>query len=164
MLAGFGIWYLKNSSATNFVSGVVANPADVLKNDNGRTNVLLLGMGGEGHSGGDLTDSILLASFNLSEGTVKLTSVPRDIWVADEQAKINSLYHYGNEAEEGTGLAKAKHAIGTFFGIPIHYALALDFQGFVKAIDAIGGIDVEVSRTFDDYNTRFPAKNSRARK
>lgn len=160
ILAGFGIWYVQNISAGSFVTGVVSNPADVLKNDSGRTNVLLLGMGGEGHSGGDLTDSILLASFNLTQGTVKMTSVPRDIWVASEQAKINSLYHYGNEAVVGTGLAKAKQAIGDLFGIPIHYAVALDFQGFVKAIDAIGGIEVEVERTFDDYKYPIPGKET----
>lgn len=160
MFAGFGIWYIVNISAGNFVTGVVMSPVDVLKNEGSRTNVLLLGMGGEGHSGGDLTDSILLASFNLREGTVKMTSVPRDIWVAAEQTKINSLYHYGNEAEAGTGLAKAKLAISTLFGIRVHYAVALDFQGFVKAIDAIGGIDVEVDRTFDDYKYPVPGKET----
>ena len=42
MLAGFGIWYLKNSSATNFVSEWSPTQPTFSKNDNGRTNVLLL--------------------------------------------------------------------------------------------------------------------------
>jgi LCP family protein required for cell wall assembly len=160
VVAGFGIWYVKNISIGSFVTGVVSKPGDVLKNTDGRTNVLLLGMGGVGHSGGDLTDSMLLASFNLSQGTVKMTSIPRDIWVASELAKINSLYHYGSISIPGGGLKKAKEAIGNLFGVPIHYAVALNFQGFVKAIDAIGGIDVEVDHSFDDYKYPIPGKET----
>lgn len=160
IVSSLGIWYIQNIYDHSLVSGVVANPSSILQNESGRTNVLLLGMGGDGHSGGDLTDSILFVSFNLAKSTAVMTAVPRDVWVAKERAKINSLYHYGNEAMPGGGLKKAKEAIGDLFGVPIHYAVALDFQGFVKAIDALGGIDVKIERSFDDYKYPIPGKET----
>jgi LCP family protein required for cell wall assembly len=160
ILAVVGFWYAKNKQAQNIVSGVVSSPVDILKNSDGVTNVLLLGIGGEGHEGGDLTDSILLASFNLKTNKVTLIAIPRDVWVASMKAKINTAYHYGNERREGGGRDLAKSAVAETLGIPVHYALVLDFHGFVKAIDAVGGIDVEVENTFDDYKYPIPGKET----
>lgn len=153
---GLGIWYARSQNARNVVSGVVSSPADVLQSDAGRTNVLLLGVGGEGHKGGDLTDSMLFISLGLEGQTAKIIPIPRDIWVDSLAAKINTAYHYGNERGEGEGRNLAKQAVAEILGVPVHYALVLDFQGFVKAIDAVGGIDVEVERTFDDYKYPIP--------
>lgn len=160
LLVTFGFWYYKNKQAQNIVSGVVSSPVDILKNSDGITNVLLLGIGGEGHEGGDLTDSILLASFNLKTNKVSLIPIPRDVWVPSMKAKINTAYHYGNERRDGGGRDLAKSAVAETLGIPVHYALVLDFQGFVKAIDAVGGIDVEVENTFDDYKYPIPGKET----
>jgi len=151
LVFSLGFWYFKNKQAQNIVSGVVSSPIDILKNSDGVTNVLLLGIGGEGHEGGDLTDSILLASFNLKNNKVFLIPIPRDVWIVSMKAKINTAYHYGNERRAGGGRDLAKSAVAETLGIPIHYALVLDFQGFVKAIDAVGGVDVDVQNAFDDY-------------
>jgi len=148
-ILGLGIWYAKNRQAQNIVSGVVSSPIDVLKNTIGVTNVLLLGIGGEGHEGSDLTDTMLLVSFNLMSNKLSLISLPRDIWLPSLKAKINTAYHYG-------GLDLAKSSVSEIIGIPVHYAVTIDFQGFVRAIDAVGGIDVEVDRTFDDYEYPIP--------
>lgn len=146
-------WYAKNNSAQKIVSGVVADPISVLANEGGVTNVLLLGMGGEGHAGGDLTDSILLASLSLKSGSAKMLAIPRDIWVPSMQAKINTAYHYG-----GTDLAKT--AVAEILGVPVHYVFILDFAGFTRAIDAVGGIDVMVENTFDDFKYPIPGKEN----
>ena len=47
----------------------------------GKINILLTGMGGEQHDGGDLTDTIILASLNNESKTVSLLSIPRDLYV-----------------------------------------------------------------------------------
>src|SRR5437867_4048578 len=60
-----------------------------LKSDRGRTNVLLLGIGGDGHDGPDLTDTIILASIDKKDGDVIIVSIPRDLWVPDGKYKIN---------------------------------------------------------------------------
>lgn len=160
LFAAFGFWYFKNKQAQNIVSGVVSSPLDILKNSDGITNVLLLGIGGEGHEGGDLTDSILLASFNLKNNKATLIPIPRDVWIPSMKAKINTAYHYGNERRVGGGRDLAKSAVAETLGIPVHYSLVLDFQGFVKAIDAVGGVDVEVENAFDDYKYPIPGKEN----
>ena len=159
-LLGLGIWYARSQRAQSMVSGVVSSPADVLENQSGRTNILLLGVGGEGHSGGDLTDSMLFVSLGLSGQPAKMIPIPRDIWVDSLAAKINTAYHYGNEKGEGEGRSMVKQAVTETLGVPVHYVLVLDFQGFVKAIDAVGGIDVAVERTFDDYKYPIPGKET----
>jgi LCP family protein required for cell wall assembly len=153
-------WYYHNQTAKNIVSGVVSDPISNLMSDSGRTNIALLGIGGQGHEGGDLTDSILFVSFKLSDGTADMIAIPRDVWIPSMKAKINTAYHYGNERREGGGTDLVKSAISETLGVPIHYAVTLDFQGFIKAIDAVGGVDVEVKNSFDDYKYPIPGKET----
>lgn len=152
LILGLGIWYLQNIGGQDLVTGVVSAPKDVLASQGGRTNIVLLGIGGDGHEGGDLTDSILVISFDLSKNTAAMIPVPRDIWVPELKAKINTAYQ--------GGLGSAKAIISSTLGMPIQYAVTLDFQGFVKAIDAVGGVDVEVANTFDDYEYPISGKET----
>jgi len=155
-----GSWYFNNQTAKNIVTGVIQDPRSSLQSTSGQTNILLLGMGGVGHEAGDLTDSILFISLNLNNSTASVIPIPRDIWIASMEAKINTAYHYGNERRSGGGLALAKSAVAETLGVPVHYAVALDFGGFVKAIDSVGGIDVIIDRTFDDYKYPIPGKET----
>ena len=151
IILGLGIWYAQNAEAQSIVKGVISDPSVTLKSNSGRTNLLLLGIGGAGHEGSSLTDSMLLVSFDLSHNTAKIISIPRDIWIPALKTKINAAYSNSNEQSAGSGLAKIKSVVADFLGVPVDYALTLDFQGFVKAIDAVGGVDVQVQNTFDDY-------------
>lgn len=121
-----------------------------LENTDGRTNVLLLGIGGEGHEGPYLTDSIMVASANLETGEVVLLSLPRDIWVSGARSKINAVYAFARQKDVKNGLPAARSAVEEILGIPIHYAVRIDFDGFRRAIDLLGGVDVEVVRAFTD--------------
>ena len=61
----------------------------------GRINILLLGRGGAGHDGPDLTDTLLLASVDPINKTAALASVPRDMWVttsSNGSSKINAVF------------------------------------------------------------------------
>ncbi len=153
---GLGIWFFRE---TNIVAQVVIDAAP-LTQDNGMTNVAVLGVGGEGHEGGDLTDTILLVSLRHSDHSIKLISVPRDIWVASQKIKINAAYHYGNEKGSGQGLVSARAAISETLGIPVQYAALIDFSGFIKLIDIVGGVDINVKNTFDDYKYPIPGKET----
>ncbi|KKR74707.1 MAG: Cell envelope-related transcriptional attenuator, partial [Candidatus Curtissbacteria bacterium GW2011_GWD1_40_8] len=124
-----------------------------LKSDNGRTNILLLGIGGQGHEGPDLSDTMILASVDKEGKDVVLVSIPRDLWAPGVSAKINAVYAYGQEKDE-SGLSQVKKASVELFGLPIHYAFRIDFDGFIKAIDLVNGLDVEVENTFVD--SRYP--------
>lgn len=151
-------FYFRSHRSQEFVPGLVSNPLDNLASTAGRTNLVFLGFGGEGHQAADLTDSMIFVSLSHLDSSITLLSIPRDIWVDTMVAKINTAYYYGNERREGGGLDLAKSAVSEITGQPVHYALALDFQGFVEAIDAIGGIDLEIKNSFDDYQYPIPGK------
>lgn len=124
-----------------------------LKSDRARTNVLLLGIGGAGHEGPNLSDTMILASIDREGKDVVLISIPRDLWAADLSAKINSAYAYG-EDKNGQGLELASETVSKTLGLPIHYAVRLDFNGFIEAVNLVGGLDIDVENTFTD--TKYP--------
>jgi LCP family protein required for cell wall assembly len=125
-----------------------------LKATDDRTNVLLLGIGGRTHDGSDLTDTMIVLSLNNKSRSAALISIPRDIWSDTLKDKVNTAYHYGEEKKKGGGMILAKAIAEDIIGIPIHYAVLIDFTGFKNLINLIGGIDVNVSRTFTD--TQYP--------
>lgn len=120
-----------------------------LAQDHNRTNVLLLGTGGPGHDGPDLSDTMILASIDENGKDVALVSIPRDLWAPPVTAKINVAYAHGQE-KEGKGLDRARETVSSLLGIPVHYAVRVDFDGFIKAVDLVGGLDIEVENSFID--------------
>ncbi|MDA1060300.1 MAG: LCP family protein [bacterium] len=121
------------------------------------TNFLVLGTGGKNHEGGDLTDTIIVASLDDENKLLTLVSIPRDMYVKDEiigNSRINEVYYnaknyYGSNTE---GLNDMKDKVENMMGIPIHYWVKLDFDGFKELIDALGGIDVYVEKSiYDPY-------------
>ncbi len=144
----------------------------------GRVNILLLGKGGAGHDGPDLTDTILIASIDPIAKEIALLSLPRDLWVKSPvggQSKINAVYanaKYGvlnnysikqqnadvkAEAEKA-GIKAIEKTVTTVLGIPIQYFGMVDFQGFAAAINAVGGIDINVKT--EVYDTFIKADNN----
>ncbi len=122
-----------------------------------RINILILGIGGEGHDGPQLTDTVILASMKPSTGKVALLSVPRDLLVNTVDfgaVKLNAVNAYAEAKEKGSGPAASAAALSAALGQPINYWARIDFNGFEKVIDTIGGVDVTVDRGFTD-NT-FP--------
>ena len=129
-----------------------------LKKSNNRINILLLGIGGGRHQGPNLSDTIIFASIDKEKKKVTLVSIPRDFWVPELAAKINTAYAFGQKQGKGGGLALAKTTIEKIIGQPIDYGIRLDFAGFVKAVDIVGGIDVEVEQILDDLEYPIPGK------
>lgn len=146
--AGFRIWKYISIGAHVIIP---TNEIKLKQTEEKNVNILLLGVGGGTHEGPELTDTIIFASLNPKAKKVLLASVPRDLWVPDISAKINAAYVYGEEKGKGKGLLAAKEMTGKVLGEQIDYAVKIDFDGFVKAVDMIGGLDVNVENTFDDY-------------
>jgi LCP family protein required for cell wall assembly len=142
-LGGYGVTP-ENVFRLMFSGGVALDEKD------GRTNILLLGTGGDGHEGGDLTDSMIILSLQTSDKTMALVSVPRDIWSDTLKDKVNTAYHYGEVKQHGGGLMLVKVISEEITGIPIHYSLIFDFSVFSDAVDLVGGIDVDVPVGFTD--------------
>jgi LCP family protein required for cell wall assembly len=94
------------------------------------------------------TDSIILAFVNWSEGSMALLSVPRDLWVYiphGTMGRINTVDAIGELSDyEGGGPALLDRVVRINLGIPVDHYVRLDFAAFERAIDAVGGITVEV--------------------
>ncbi|MDO8435088.1 MAG: LCP family protein, partial [bacterium] len=125
------------------------------------TNVLLLGMGGPGHDGPYLTDTIILARLDLKLKRIALFSIPRDLLVnipGHGWWRINNANAFGEEKTAGAGPDLLKQTIEQTLDIPVHYYVRIDFKGFEKVIDSLGGVSVDVDTAFTD--TQYPADNS----
>ena len=132
-----------------------------LPNHAGRTNFLLLGVAGGDHEGKDLTDTVIFASIDANTGDTALISIPRDLWVPSIRAKINTAYHYGEERQPGVGgFLLAKSSLTEAIGQPVDFVVLIDFSGFAKAIDAIGGLDIQVDNSFTDPKFPIPGKET----
>jgi len=120
----------------------------------GRINILLLGVGGKDHPGGTLADTIQLVSINPATKQVALLSIPRDLRVTIPGAgtnKINYAHAYGElNPKTGGGPAVTKQVVSQVLDQPIHYYLRMDFDGFEKLVDALGGVDITVEKAIND--------------
>jgi LCP family protein required for cell wall assembly len=147
--------WLSEKKFFNTLKHLVPSGDKTLEGENDdRINILLLGMGGEGHDGAYLTDTIILASLKPSTREVSLVSIPRDLTVPIEGSgwrKINSINALAEANNEDGGKATIE-TLSAIFQIPIQYYIRVDFQGFVNVIDEIGGIEINVENTFDDYS------------
>ncbi len=127
-----------------------------------RINVLLLGMGGPGHDGPYLTDTIIIASIQPSTHQVALISIPRDLGVNIKGKgiyKINSASAFGESEKTGWGGAYATEVIADTFDIDIPYYLRLDFTAFEEIIDEVGGVRIDVPTSFTDYQYPGPRES-----
>lgn len=134
--------------------GFFGTPKENLDSTGGLTNFLILGIRGEGSDSPDLSDTIIVASYNHETKNTTLVGVPRDLWVPSLKAKINTAYYYGEQASPGAGIKFAQAAILEDLGLPIHYTAVVNFTIFKQAIDLVGGIDIDVDPGFTD--TEFP--------
>ncbi|EKE14661.1 MAG: cell envelope-related transcriptional attenuator [uncultured bacterium] len=130
------------------------------KQTEGLVNFLLLGVAGANNEGANLTDSIMVASFDLKNNSLYLVSVPRDIWSKNLQDKVNSAYYYGEKRKKGDGFILSKTEIGDIVGLPIHYAILINFDQFSKLIDFLDGIEVIVENSFDDFKYPIAGKEN----
>jgi LCP family protein required for cell wall assembly len=137
------------------VLGNEASADNKVASEDGRVNIMLFGVGGPGHNGSELTDTIILASLDIKNDKVALLSIPRDMAYPLENArfqKINAVNAYAELEHPGQGAEIASQAIGKLFGVRIDHVIKINFQGFEKFIDALDGIDVTVEREFTDYS------------
>ncbi len=147
------------SDIRKLVLGDTAN-ANPDKSPDGRLNIMLFGIGGAGHDGSQLTDTIILASIDTTAKRVGLLSIPRDTAYplgGTRFQKINAVNAYAESSHPNEGAIVAAQDIGKLLGVRIDHVIKIDFQGFEKFINALGGIDIEVERDFVD--PKYPTIN-----
>ncbi|HLC49662.1 MAG TPA: LCP family protein [Candidatus Andersenbacteria bacterium] len=118
-------------------------------------NILLMAVGGEGHSGENLADTIMVASIQPSTNKVALLSIPRDLYVQvpGEQfySKLNAIHAYGEARKKNNGPELMEEKVKEITGLELHYFARVDFTAFKKIVDAIGGVNVHIENGFTDY-------------
>lgn len=154
-LAGRGFNWLSNFSVVSQISTLATGSEQKLKGEErGRINLLMTGVGGANHDGGQLADTIMLLSMDPVNKKVGMVSVPRDLTVPIEGygwRKINSVNAFAEKESKGSGGLAFAQSFSQTFNQPIDYYVRVDFSGFSQFIDDIGGIDVNVEKQLDDY-------------
>ncbi len=136
------------------------NRATLMGEKDDRINILLLGMGGLGHEGPYLTDTNILVSVKPSTKEVGMVSIPRDLGVDIPEygpQKINHANHWGELENANHGAALATQVVQQTFDVPVPYYARIDFMAFRELIDLVGGVTIDVERTFVDEE--YPAPN-----
>jgi polyisoprenyl-teichoic acid--peptidoglycan teichoic acid transferase len=117
----------------------------------GRVTVLLIGLDYRDWSGEkdySRSDTMILLTLDPTAKTAGILSIPRDMWVAIpgfQHGKINTAYYLGEAYKlPGGGPALATKTVEQFLGVPINYYAQIDFGAFVRFIDEIGGVAVDV--------------------
>lgn len=132
--------------------------SEPLKQDsNGRSNFLILGTSEDdpGHGGADLTDSMMVVSIDQKNKNIYMFSVPRDLYVDYGMAcisgyagKINAYFSCvddGTTAEsEQKRLTSTQALVGEIYGLDIQYGIHVNHTVIKEAVDAVGGIDVNI--------------------
>ncbi len=130
-------------------TGEVLDPEDVtwetiegvIEQGNDVINILLIGQDRRPGEGRSRSDAMILCTFNKSEKTITMTSFMRDMWVQipgyyDE--RINVCYMLG-------GMPLLNECLEKNFGVQVDGNFEVDFSGFIRVIDVVGGVDVTLT-------------------
>ena len=121
--------------------------------DEGRVNILLLGVGDPGHDGETLADTNMVVSIDTKNNKVAMISIPRDtrVYIPGEgYHKINNAHAIGEQQKPPQGIELAQKTVEETLDIPIHYYVRANFSGLKQAVDAVGGIDIDVREALND--------------
>ena len=139
-----------------------ASGSQVLNNGQETVNFLLIGS--DKRPGSSFrTDTMVVAILRPNEGQVSLISIPRDLWVYIpdwQNQRINTAYQHGIAVGyPGGGPGLLKDTIQYNLGIRIDHTAMVDFDGFRKIVDTLGGVDVPVSCAYTDWHLIDPSYN-----
>lgn len=140
-LVGFGYLYFKlNSMYDKTEANEVKSKIEKVKEVNGITNILLVGVDGNNLDKGNRSDAMMILTLDTNNKNIRLTSLARDTYVnipGYSEEKLTHAYAY-----EGPSLLL--ETIKDNFGIAIDKYVAVSFDSFVKIIDMLGGVDIDI--------------------
>jgi LCP family protein required for cell wall assembly len=120
--------------------------AERIDNRDDQINILILGSDQRIGDGGFRTDTIILANYNKTTKAITMISFPRDLYVyipGWSYQRLNTAMFYG-------GFDTIAQTLSYNFGVKPEYYILVNFQAFEHIIESLGGIEVEVERTFTD--------------
>lgn len=153
--------FLINTVAPQPTIDVSMYNSQVLANGQETVNFLLIGSDKRQSGSAFRTDTMVVAILHPDEGQVALISIPRDLWVfipGWENNRINTAYQRGISTNHpGGGPGLLKETIEYNLGIRIDHTAMVDFDGFRKIVDTLGGVDIPVSCPYTDWKLIDPS-------
>jgi len=159
----YNVWFLKQNIIVTNTGGAAPtlltknieeiSTQMVSKDGDTRINIVIAGIGGKGHKGGSLTDSLQVLSIDPFNNKAAVVSLPRDFYLTlsnKTSAKLNTVYQTGDAQGAGKGGALLKDEIGKILDLKIHYFVNIDFAGFEQLIDSLGGVTINVDKAIND--------------
>jgi LCP family protein required for cell wall assembly len=130
--------------------------------NNGQETVNFLLIGSDRRPGGSFrTDTMVIAILRPNEGQVSLISIPRDLWVFIpewQNQRINTAYQHGiSVGYPGGGPGLLKDTILYNLGIRIDHTAMVEFDGFSRIVDTLGGVDIPVACAYTDWRLIDPS-------
>ncbi|MCA9349764.1 LCP family protein [Candidatus Saccharibacteria bacterium] len=122
--------------------------------EEGRVNILLVGIGNSDHEAGNLADTVILASLDTKANQVAMISLPRDMLVKIPGYgidRINAAHSLG-ENEGDRGIPLLIETVESNFKLEINYYIRSNFDGLIQAVDVVGGITVDNPEPINDYS------------
>lgn len=149
-------WFCNVRNGFTQLPSIFGGEARLKGQSSGRTNILLLGVDATGVSG--LSDTIMLASIFHKEKKIITVNIPRDTLAEYKgtRFKINEIYGTAESNKAGSGPSELSTFLSRELAIDIPYWALTNFDGLEKAVDLIGGVDINVKNTFTDCE--FPNK------
>ncbi|MBM3705504.1 MAG: LytR family transcriptional regulator, partial [Actinobacteria bacterium] len=150
--AGFFYFYLKNASKiiNSGTSTEIENVLIPVETPQDPMTILFLGRDTrDSENDKGRADTIMLLHINPAEKRASVLSIPRDTLVeipGHGQDKINAAYALGGEE-------LMIKTVSSFLDAVINHYVTIDFEGFVKLIDELGGVDVTIDRPIEDPKT-----------
>ena len=151
------------SNIFSAIGAALSPDVELKKGENGRTNVLVFGtsgyeMEGSGHDGAQLTDSIMLVSFDKESSDVVMISLPRDLYVGNTctaTGKVNEVYWCANpdDKNEAGGAKALQETVKNILGVDTQYYVHVNWGALVQVVDALGGVTVTLDESIADYWT-----------
>lgn len=151
-----------NNFITNTTNTISSNfGTEMIKDEYGNINVLLVWYGGKNHDGGYLADSIIVASYDPVLHSASLISLPRDMivnasWYIN---KINAVLAYKQIKTKDLAISAEflSSKVSEITSLKIPYYALIDFDWFAELIDTMGGIEINVPKRI--YDTTYPWPN-----
>ena len=133
------------------ITGPKADPWD----GKNRVTILFMGLDFRDWEAGEVprTDTMILFTLDPVSNTAGMLSIPRDMWVnipGYDYYKINQAYYFGELHKlPGGGPGLAMETVKQFLGVNINYYAQVDFEAFVRFIDEIEGVKLDIQEEIE---------------
>lgn len=144
---GYGVLYINELRAfiatnTGQKLNVGENNYSLQPEQTNQTNILLLGSDNDQKfTGNPLTQTMMIVHMNYDSKEISLFSIPRDLWV---KMPDKNIFGKIDQAAEYEGIPSAIKVVEQTFGIPIDHYAWVGLYGFIKSIDTVGGINLQI--------------------